>query len=73
MLGNMQLFREATLGPGGWTASELVQFVAYGSALVVFWLLAIRAADEIRGAHSPMGPIHVDPRRPERIPTGERE
>lgn len=47
VLGNMQLFREATLGPGGWTASELVQFVAYGSALVVFWLLAIRAADEI--------------------------
>ncbi len=47
ILGGMQLFRETGMGTTGLTASNLVRFLAYGSAVVLFWLLGRTAARQI--------------------------
>jgi hypothetical protein len=43
-LGEMDLFKTTRLGKTGLNAARLVQFLGYGGALVVSWLLAARAA-----------------------------
>jgi type IV secretory pathway VirB2 component (pilin) len=43
-LGEMELFKTARLGKTGLNAARLARFFGFGGALVVFWLLAQRAA-----------------------------
>jgi hypothetical protein len=43
-LGEMELFKTARLGRTGLNAARLVRFLGFGGALLVFWLLAQRAA-----------------------------
>lgn len=43
-LGEMVLFKTTKFGKTGLNAARLVQFLGYGGALLVFWLLAQRAA-----------------------------
>jgi hypothetical protein len=43
-LGEMELFKTTRFGKTGLNASRVVQFLGYGGALLVFWLLAQRAA-----------------------------
>jgi len=47
ILGSLPLFKEAVLGNTKLTASHVVQFMGYGGALLVFWLLGRRAAMEL--------------------------
>ncbi len=47
VLGNLQFFRSASLGSTKLTASDLVQFLAYGGALFLLWLAARRAEQQI--------------------------
>lgn len=42
--GEMALFKTTKLGKTGLNAARLVQFLGYGGALLVLWLLAARAA-----------------------------
>lgn len=51
-LGEMALFKTTKFGKSGVNAARLVQFLGYGGALFVFWLLAQRAA------------VLLDPRHP---------
>lgn len=46
-LGEMELFKTTRFGKTGLNASRVVQFLGYGGALLVFWLLAQRAAAQI--------------------------
>lgn len=48
ILGHLPLFHETVLGSSKLRASHVVQFVSYGGALVVLWLLGSQAA-----LHSP--------------------
>lgn len=43
-LGEMELFKTTRFGKTGLNASRVVQFLGYGGALLVFWLLAQRVA-----------------------------
>jgi len=43
-----QVFREAALGSGGFTAAELVRLLGYGIALALIWVSACQAAAQIR-------------------------
>lgn len=43
-LGEMALFKTTKIGKTGLNAARIVQFLGYGGALLVFWLLARRAA-----------------------------
>jgi len=43
-LGEMELFKTTRFGKTGLNAARLVQFLSYGGALVVLWLMARRAA-----------------------------
>ncbi len=43
-LGEMELFKATRFGRTGLSAARLVQFLGFGGALLVFWLLARRAA-----------------------------
>jgi hypothetical protein len=43
-LGEMDLFKTTRFGKTGLNAARLVQFLGYGGALAVLWLLAARAA-----------------------------
>ena len=47
-LGNLALFKGATLGSHRLTAAALVQFIAYGGALALLWLLGLRLARQLR-------------------------
>ena len=47
ILGGIQLFRETSLGATGLTASNVVQFLGYGGAVLLLWLLARAAARQI--------------------------
>ena len=51
-LGEMDLFKTTRLGKSGFNAARLVQFLGYGGALLVFWLLAQRAALQIEGRNA---------------------
>src|SRR5712692_212736 len=48
-LGEMELFKTTSFGKTGLNAARLVQFLGYGGALLVLWLLAQRAALLIDG------------------------
>lgn len=48
-LGDMALFKTTKFGKTGLNAAKVVQFLGYGGALLVFWLLAQRAAGLISG------------------------
>ncbi len=47
MLGSISLFQESSLGSLSVTASDIVHFLGYGSAILALWLLARRAAMEL--------------------------
>ena len=47
-IGELSLFQKTTLGSPKLTAANLVRFLGYGSALILLWLLAQRAALELQ-------------------------
>ncbi len=47
--GEMALFKTTRFGKTGLTAARLVQFLGYGGALLVLWMLADRAARMMPG------------------------
>ena len=47
VLGDMALFKATKLGKTGISAARLVQFLGYGGALVIFWLMAQRISEMI--------------------------
>lgn len=47
ILGGIPLFKETSLGDTKLTASRIVQFMGYGSALLLLWLLGQRVAMEL--------------------------
>jgi hypothetical protein len=53
-IGELGLFKQTTLGSPKVTAARLAQFLGYGGALLLLWLLAQRAARELRarGGHA---------------------
>src|SRR6266705_855110 len=51
VLGDMALFKITRFGKTGLTAARLAELLGYGGALVVFWLLAQRAAELIGPEH----------------------
>ena len=48
VIGELTLFKQTTLGTPKLTASALVQFMGYGGALLLCWLLGQRAASQSR-------------------------
>jgi hypothetical protein len=48
VIGELALFKQTTLGTPKLTASALVQFMGYGGALLLLWLLGQRAAIRFR-------------------------
>jgi len=50
LIGEFSLFKQTTLGTPKLTASALVQFLGYGGALVLLWLLGRKAAAQFRAA-----------------------
>jgi hypothetical protein len=49
VLGDMALFKTTRLGKTGLSAARLVQFLGYGGALIVVWLLAKQVAEMLPG------------------------
>ncbi len=47
-IGNLVLFKSATLGTPRLTAAVLVQFIAYGGALGLLWFLGLRLSRQLR-------------------------
>lgn len=47
VLGSIPLFRETGIGSTGLTASNVVRFLGYGSAILFLWLLGRTAATQI--------------------------
>jgi ribosomal protein L40E len=47
ILSNAQVFREASLGGSGFSASDAVRLLGYGTALTLIWMTAWRAATQI--------------------------
>jgi hypothetical protein len=47
VLGDMALFKTTRLGKTGLSAARVVQFLGYGGALLVLWMLAKRVAEEL--------------------------
>ena len=52
-LGEMELFRTTRFGRSGLNAARVAQFFGYGGGLLVFWLLARRAAPLIPAGEGP--------------------
>lgn len=48
-IGELSLFKQTTLGTPKLTAAKVAQFLGYGGALLLFWLLAQRAGRELYG------------------------
>jgi hypothetical protein len=46
-IGNLALFKGATLGTPKLTAAALVQFIAFGGALALLWFLGLRLARQL--------------------------
>src|SRR6266478_7549080 len=44
ILSGVQVFREAALGRNGFSASDAVRLLGYGTALILIWITAWRAA-----------------------------
>jgi hypothetical protein len=51
-LGATELFKTTKFGKTGLNAERLVEFIGYGGALLVFWLLAQRAARLLSATNS---------------------
>jgi hypothetical protein len=49
IIGELPLFRQTTLGTPKLNASALVQFLGYGGALLLLWLLGRKASEQFRG------------------------
>ena len=47
ILSGVQVFREAALGRSGFSAADAVRLLGYGTALVLIWITAWRAAAQI--------------------------
>jgi eukaryotic-like serine/threonine-protein kinase len=47
-IGNLALFKGATLGTPRLTAAALVQFIAFGGALALLWFLGLRLTRQLR-------------------------
>ena len=47
-IGEFALFKQTTLGTPKLTASQLVQFMGYGGALLLLWLMGQKAASQFR-------------------------
>jgi len=47
ILGNLSLFQETALGDTKLNAARVVQFMGYGGALLLLWLLGQRAAMQL--------------------------
>ena len=56
-LGEMALFKTTRIGRSGLNAARIVQFLGYGGALLVFWLLARRAAALLPAHDRYLGPL----------------
>ena len=56
-LGEMQLFKSTRFGKSGINAARLVQFLGFGGALLVFWLLAQRTASLLDARHPHWGVV----------------
>lgn len=54
-LGEMELFKTTRFGRSGLNAARVAQFFGYGGALLVFWLLARRAAPLMPEGEGPWG------------------
>jgi hypothetical protein len=52
VLGDMGLFKTTRLGKTGISAARLAQFLGYGGALFVVWMLAQRVAEALPGHDS---------------------
>lgn len=50
-LGEMELFKTTAFGKSGLTAARVVRFLGFGGALLLFWLLAARAASLLASEH----------------------
>jgi hypothetical protein len=50
IIGELPLFRQTTLGTPKLNASALVQFLGYGGALLLLWLLGRKASEQFRGS-----------------------
>ena len=48
VIGELTLFKQTTLGTPKLTASAIAQFMGYGGALLLLWLLGQRAASQFR-------------------------
>jgi len=48
VLSEVSVFQEAALGSTGFSAADAVRLLGYGIALVLIWMTAWRAADQIR-------------------------
>src|SRR5258708_40327204 len=48
VIGELALFRQTTLGTPKLTASALVQFMGYGGALLLLWLLGQKGSTQFR-------------------------
>lgn len=55
IIGEMTLFKQATLGTPKLTASSLVKFLGYGGALALLWLLGRQAAQQVQRAGGKTG------------------
>jgi hypothetical protein len=53
VLGETDLFKTTRVGKSGFNAARVAQFFGYGGALLVFWLLARRAAAMISREDEP--------------------
>ena len=49
IIGELPLFKQTTLGTPKLNASALVQFLGYGGALLLLWLLGRKASEQFRG------------------------
>lgn len=49
IIGELPLFKQTTLGTPKLNASALVQFLGYGGALLLLWLLGRKASEQLRG------------------------
>ena len=47
ILGSIQLFKKVSVGTTGLTASDVVQFLGYGGAVLLLWMLTRAAARQI--------------------------
>ncbi len=51
-IGEFALFKQTTLGTPKLAASQLVQFMGYGGALLLLWLMGQKAASQFRSGRS---------------------